>query len=53
MLCVAYGSDKELFGDVLEKGFLPKDRAELCEDEYRQVDFAYRTLVSPHVDSGR
>jgi hypothetical protein len=53
LLCVAYGSDKELFGDAVEKGYLPQDRAELCEDEYRQVDFAYRTLVSPHVDNTR
>jgi hypothetical protein len=53
LLCVAYGSDKELFGDVLEKGYLPQDRAELCEDEYRQIDLAYRMLVSPHVDGGR
>jgi Putative metallopeptidase len=50
LLCIAYGSDKELFADVVEKGFLPKERAELCEDEYRQIDFAYRTLIAPHVD---
>jgi hypothetical protein len=53
LLCVAYGSDKELFAEVVEKGYLPRDRAEMCEDEYRQVDFAYRTLIAPHVDSGR
>jgi hypothetical protein len=53
LLCVAYGSDKELFADVVDKGYLPKERAEICEDEYRQVDFAYRTLIAPHVDSGR
>jgi len=48
---VAYGSDKELFADVVEKGFLPPERAEMCEDEYRQVDYAYRTLIAPHVDA--
>jgi hypothetical protein len=53
MLCVAYGSDKELFAEVVEKGFLPPERAEMCEDEYRQVDFAYRMLIAPHVDAGR
>jgi hypothetical protein len=53
ILCVAYGSDKELFADVVEKGFLPPERAEMCEDEYRQVDYAYRTLIGPHVDGGR
>jgi hypothetical protein len=53
LLCVAFGSDKELFGDLVEKGYLPQDRAELCEDEYRQTDLAYRALVAPHVDGGR
>jgi len=53
ILCVAYGSDKELFADAVEKGFLPPERAEMCEDEYRQVDYAYRTLIGPHVDAAR
>jgi Putative metallopeptidase len=53
LLCLAYGSDKELFAELVDKGYLPKDRAEFCEDDYRQIDFAYRTLVLPHVDSGR
>jgi Putative metallopeptidase len=53
LLCIAYGSDKNLFADVVEKGFLPPERAEICEDEYLQVDFAYRTLIAPHVDAGR
>jgi Putative metallopeptidase len=52
LLCVAYGSDRELFADVVEKGYLPPGRAEICEDEYRQIDFAYRTLIAPHVDGG-
>jgi Putative metallopeptidase len=53
LLCIAYGSDKELFADAVEKGLLPQERAEICEDEYRQVDFAYRTLIAPHVDARR
>jgi hypothetical protein len=51
LLCIAYGSDKELFADVVEKGYLPIERADWCEDEYRQIDFAYRKLIAPHVDS--
>jgi len=51
MLCLAYGSDKEQFADIVQKQFLPEDRAGICEDEYRQVDYAYRTLIAPHVDS--
>jgi hypothetical protein len=53
LLCIAYGSDKELFADVVNQGYLPLERADWCEDEYQQIDFAYRTLVAPHVDSVR
>jgi hypothetical protein len=52
LLCLAYGSDKVLFSDVVQKKFLPEERAETCEGEYQQVDYAYRTLIAPHVDSG-
>ena len=50
LLCIAYGADPQLFGDVVEKGLLPKDRAEDCEDEYQQVAFAYQKLIGPHID---
>jgi hypothetical protein len=50
VLCIAYGSDPKLFADVVEKGYLPKERAEGCEDEYQQVDFAFTTLIGPHID---
>jgi Putative metallopeptidase len=52
LLCLAYGSDKALFADIAEKQFVPEDRLERCEDEYRQVEFAYRTLIGPHRDAG-
>jgi hypothetical protein len=52
LLCMAYGADKELFAPVVERGYLPKDRAEMCDDEYAQIDFAYRTLIAPHQDPG-
>jgi hypothetical protein len=54
VLCIAYGADKHLFGDdIVEKGYLPKDRAEDCENEYRQAANAYEKLIGPHVDRGR
>jgi hypothetical protein len=53
LLCLAYGSDKQLFAEVVEKGFLPEQRAEMCEDEYRQVEHAFRTLIAPHLDAGK
>jgi hypothetical protein len=53
VLCIAYGADKQLFGDIVEKGYLPKDRAEDCKDEYKQVAYAYEKLIGPHVDLAR
>jgi len=50
VLCMAYGADKELFSPIVERGYLPKDRAEGCDDEYQQIEFAYRTLIAPHQD---
>jgi hypothetical protein len=50
LLCIAYGADAQLFGDIAEKGSLPKERAEDCKDEYRQVAHAYEKLIGPHID---
>ncbi|PNQ98043.1 hypothetical protein C1S70_15750 [Azospirillum argentinense] len=49
LMCISYGSDRKSFGDFVEKGYLPAERAELCEEEYRQVKFAYEKLVAPHL----
>jgi hypothetical protein len=51
VLCIAYGAERDLFNDFVQKGLLPKQRAAGCEFEYRQILFAYRRLVSPHVDA--
>ena len=50
LLCTAYGSDPKLFKDVVEKGFLPEDRAIGCEQEYAQLSHAFDTLIGPHID---
>ena len=50
LLCMAHGKDPKLFGDVVEKGYLPESRAETCEDEYKQVDYAFRKLIYPYID---
>ena len=41
LLCTAYGSDPNLFADVVEKGFLPEDRAVGCQREYGQLSHAF------------
>jgi hypothetical protein len=50
VLCMAYGADKKLFADIVEKDFLPKSRAETCEFEYEDITFAMTKLISPHID---
>jgi hypothetical protein len=49
-LCLAYGADAKLFADMVEKGYLPKERAEGCADEYEQVAWAMTKLIRPYID---
>src|SRR5262245_830623 len=50
LLCIAYGADREQFGDLVEKGYLPKERAGGCRVEYGEVDFAFKQLIWPNID---
>jgi hypothetical protein len=53
VLCTAYGADPKLFGDLVDKGYLPKERAEGCDDEYEQITRAMTRLIWPYVDPTR
>ena len=53
VLCIAYGADPKLFGDLVAKGHLPQERAAGCASEYRQAKFAFETLIGPHIDLQR
>ncbi|HYJ44806.1 MAG TPA: DUF4344 domain-containing metallopeptidase [Xanthobacteraceae bacterium] len=53
VLCIAYGADSELFADLVEKGYLPKERAEGCDGEYEQVVRAMTKLIRPYIDQAR
>ncbi len=53
LLCIAYGGAPTLFADVVEKGFLPKARAEGCEEEHEQISNAFDSLLGKHVDAKR
>jgi putative metallopeptidase DUF4344 len=50
LICVAYGAEPNVFADVVEKGYLPKERAPDCQREYRQIAFAFHELIGPHID---
>jgi hypothetical protein len=38
---------------VVEKGYLPKERAEGCADEYEQAARAMTKLIWPYIDQTR
>jgi hypothetical protein len=50
LMCIAYGADAKLFADAVEKGYLPRNRANVCRREYRQVAFAFQQTLGPHLD---
>ena len=50
VMCMAYGADRKVFSDFVERGFLPSERAEFCHEEYEQVQDAFQVLVGPHID---
>lgn len=51
VVCMAYGHDPELFADAVRLGQLPQERAAGCATEYAQFEYAYQTLILPHVDN--
>jgi len=53
VLCMAYGADSKLFADLVDKGYLPRERAEGCADEYDQVIRALNKLIGPYIDQTR
>lgn len=50
LLCMAYGADPETFGELVDRGFLPARRASGCRLEFGEIRYAFRQLLSPHVD---
>jgi hypothetical protein len=48
--CIAYAADPLQFSDLVEKGTLPKRRAERCKDEYQQIRKAFNLRIMPYVD---
>jgi hypothetical protein len=50
LLCIAFGANPELFADIVSKRQLPVGRAIGCEDEFRELAHAFKTLIRPHID---
>ncbi len=50
LLCIGYGADPKLFSELVEKGFLPKNRVDSCRTEYNEVNYAFHQVIVPHLD---
>ena len=50
MACIAYGSDDKLYGDLVEKGLLPRSRASSCKKEFHVLQFGFQQEILPHID---
>ena len=42
-----------MFADLVDKKYLPSERAEGCADEYDQVIRALNKLIGPYIDQTR
>jgi hypothetical protein len=49
-LCLAYGGDPKTFAEFVDRGWLPKERAADCADEYNQVKRAFAKTILPFID---
>ena len=50
LLCIAYGSNPKIFANALTVGRLTKQRAEGCNEEFKQVKSAMERLIGPSID---
>jgi len=49
-LCLAYGGDPQTFQEFIDRGWLPKKRADHCDQEFAQVKRAFVNTVLPFID---
>ncbi len=46
-LCMVYGSNPDKYANIVEKGFLPEERAVRCPSEYDRTANSWSGLLSP------
>jgi hypothetical protein len=46
-LCMLYGSNPDKYPQIVEKGFLPKERAARCPTEYQRTVDSWQSLLEP------
>ena len=50
LLCIAYGAHPELFGNLVAKANLPKNRADNCRHEFDEISYAFQHTMVSHLD---
>ncbi|MBK8810555.1 MAG: DUF4344 domain-containing metallopeptidase [Acidobacteria bacterium] len=48
-LCLTYGSDPVKNKGIVASGYLPKQRAERCSQEFKRIDGAWNKLLTPYL----
>ena len=46
-LCLAYGGDPQTFHEFIDRGWLPKKRADHCDQEFTQLKLAFADMCCP------
>lgn len=49
-LCLAYGGDPQTFQEFVDRGWLPKKRADHCGKEFGQLRLAFVKTILPFID---
>jgi hypothetical protein len=49
-LCLGYGANPNEFQELVDKGWLPKKRADHCKQEYVQLKLAFVKTILPFID---
>ena len=49
-LCLGYGAKPAAFQDYVDKGYLPKERAANCRNEFDRVKKAFELTMLPYID---
>lgn len=51
LACMAYGASPTIFAELVDKGFLPKQRSTRCPRDYVKVSNSLQTLFRQHIDA--
>jgi hypothetical protein len=49
-LCLGYGGDPQTFQEFIDRGWLPKERAQYCGEEFAQLKLAFVKTILPFID---